>query len=372
MAHHPTQRKFLLWLVSAIGTSATLAPISSGLARAGVVEGVVRNGTTSSPQPHQAVVLLKLEGGMQPVATVPSDSRGHFRVENVDSSSASPYLLQVTYAGANYFQSVVFGGRHRVEAEVTVYEASAKPGDISVDGRAVRLQPSAAGEQGTRLNVEESYEISNQSEPPATLYQGEGTFRFYVSSGRLSEPRVSVESPAGMPVTRAAIPLREADAFGVDYPLKPGRTRIRIAYELNYGGGQASFASKSYYPVKSLLVLAPRTGVEIAGARLRAEGEDEESGLRIYSAGAHRAGELLQVQIKGLGEGSAASAAEDGTAAAVRRMPNAVSQARWYILGFALFILGVALVHLYRIDQAPPADSRAKGQAPPRAGSGIA
>jgi len=346
MTPYPTQRKFLLWIASAIGTSAALAPISSGLARAGVVEGVVRNATTGSPQPHQAVVLLKLEGGMQPVATVPSDSRGRFRVENVDSSSASPYLLQVTYAGANYFQSVVFGGRHRVEAEVTVYEASAKPGDISVDGRAVRLQPSAAGEEGTRLNVEEWYEISNRSEPPATLYQGEGTFRFYVSSGRLSEPRVSVESPAGMPVTRAAIPLREADAFGVDYPLKPGRTRIRIAYELNYGGGQASFASKSYYPVKSLLVLAPRTGVEIAGARLQAQGEDEESGLRIYSAGAHRAGELLQVQIKGLGEGSAASAA-------VRRMPDAVSQARWYILGFALFILGVALVHLYRIDQAP-------------------
>ncbi len=56
------------------------------------------------------------------------------------------------------------------------------------------------------------------------------------------------------------------------------------------------------------------------------------------------------VLIQGLGEGSTASAAEESTPP-VRRMPNAVSQARWYILGFALFILGVALVHLYRIDQ---------------------
>ncbi len=351
MVAYPNGRNFSLWLVAVVAAVAILVPISSALAWAGVVEGVVQNGTTSSPQPHQTVILIKLQGGMEPVATVQSDANGHFRLDNVDSSSPTPYLLRVTYGGVAYFQPVVFGGRDRVEANVKVYQSSAKPTDISFDTRAIRLEPAASGEGGPRLKVEEWFDIWNRSEPPATFYQRERTFRFYVPSDRLSQPNVSVESSTGMPITQGAIALREPDAFGVDYPLKPGRTRLHIAYEVNYRNGQADFTSKSDYPVKSLLVLIPRGGVEVTSGQLRAQGEDDQSGLKIYSAGALRARELLQLQIKGFGETSTASTAAEETTPAVRRVPNAVSQAQWYILVFTWFILGTALVHLYRNDQ---------------------
>ncbi len=60
------------------------------------------------------------------------------------------------------------------------------------------------------------------------------------------------------------------------------------------------------------------------------------------------------------GERNTASAAAEESAPAVRRVPNAVSQAQWYILGFTFFILGVALVHLYRIDQTRRGGPQAK------------
>ena len=365
MSPCPRRQKSSFWLVLVVAAMATLAPISSAPAWAGVVEGVVQNGTTGLPQPHQTVILIKLQGGMEPVATTQSDANGHFRLDNVDSSSPTPYLLRVTYGGAAYFQPVVFGGRDQVEAEVKVYETSAKPTDLSFDIRAIRLEPAASGEGDPRLKVEEWWDIWNRSQPPATFYQRERTFRFYVPGDRLTEPNISVESSTGMPITQGAIALSEPDAFGVDYPLKPGRTRIHIAYEVNYRNGQADFTSKSDYPVKSLLVLVPRGGVEVTSGQLRPAGEDDQTGVKIYSAGALRAREALQLQLKGFGETSAASAAEE-SASPVRRVPNAVSRAQWYILVFTSFILGMALVHLYRHDQTRRGRSVATPKVKPR------
>ncbi|HEY4777959.1 MAG TPA: carboxypeptidase regulatory-like domain-containing protein, partial [Candidatus Acidoferrales bacterium] len=65
-------------LLVLIGISGIPAP----LARAGSVTGTVTNGTTGKPATGAEVILIQLQGGMQPVANTKTDASGHYSFEN--------------------------------------------------------------------------------------------------------------------------------------------------------------------------------------------------------------------------------------------------------------------------------------------------
>ena len=58
---------------------ATAFVITAGVARAGTLHGTVKNGTTGQVAPGVEVVLIQLQGGMQPVANTKTDAQGNFR-----------------------------------------------------------------------------------------------------------------------------------------------------------------------------------------------------------------------------------------------------------------------------------------------------
>ncbi|HLW44091.1 MAG TPA: hypothetical protein VKS00_06340, partial [Candidatus Acidoferrales bacterium] len=51
-------------------------------AAAGTVSGTVNNGTTNTPVRGTEVILMQLQGGMEPVATTKTDASGHFSITN--------------------------------------------------------------------------------------------------------------------------------------------------------------------------------------------------------------------------------------------------------------------------------------------------
>ena len=57
---------------------AMLAPA----AHAGTVTGTVRNGTTGKSASGVEVILIQLQGGMQPVANTKTDAHGHYSFDN--------------------------------------------------------------------------------------------------------------------------------------------------------------------------------------------------------------------------------------------------------------------------------------------------
>ena len=55
---------------------------SAAASFAGTVTGTVRNGTTNKPAPNVEMILIQLQGGMQPVANTKTDADGHFKFDN--------------------------------------------------------------------------------------------------------------------------------------------------------------------------------------------------------------------------------------------------------------------------------------------------
>src|SRR4029077_12936828 len=148
--------------------------LAAGVASAGTLTGVVRNGTSGAPGAGLDVILIQLQGGMQPVATVKSDAQGSFHFDRPELGGA-PMLVRVQYRGVNYHQPVPPGTS---SIEVQVFEPTDKPSSVQVTTRAIVLQP-----QGTSLLVGEEYSIQNNTQPPVAYYRPEGTFEFTLPDG---------------------------------------------------------------------------------------------------------------------------------------------------------------------------------------------
>ena len=95
-------------------------------AAAGTVSGTVRNGTTGKPAANVEMILIQLQGGMQPVANTKTDAEGHYMFDN-PGLGAAPMLLRAVYRGVNYHEPVPPG---KNIADVQVFEPTDKPGAV--------------------------------------------------------------------------------------------------------------------------------------------------------------------------------------------------------------------------------------------------
>src|SRR3979490_3120517 len=112
-----------------------LAPLWG--AEGGTVHGTVNNGTTGKAAAGVEVILIQLQGGMQPVANSKTDAHGQFSFDN-PSLGAQPMLVRAVYKGINFHQPVPPG---RSDVEVSIFEPSKDPKTISVASRIVFFHP---------------------------------------------------------------------------------------------------------------------------------------------------------------------------------------------------------------------------------------
>jgi hypothetical protein len=120
------------------------------------VHGTVKNGTTGKPAANVEVILIQLQGGMQPVLNSKTDAEGQFTFD-YPAIGTQPMLVRAVYRGINFHQALPPG---RNELEVDVFEPSRDPKTISVGTHFVIFQPS-----GATLEVGEEYAIKNDSQP---------------------------------------------------------------------------------------------------------------------------------------------------------------------------------------------------------------
>lgn len=329
------------WL---IGICAALAPALN--AQAGTVHGTVINKTTVKPAPGVEVILIQLQGGMQPVAKVKSDARGNFSFDHPDIG-AKPMLLRAVYQGVNFHTPLRPNGQS--DAEVDIYDLSKDPKIITVAGHVIIFQPT-----GVSLLVGEEYSIQNNSVPPRAFYRTDGNFDFAVpTKARLQQ--VAATGPAGMPVVQTQID-RGNDRYGIAYAFRPGETNIRFSYELPYTGNSASVKIPTSYSGTRLLLVAP-PGIQVSGDGLQPAGQ--EQGMNIYTHEPLAESAFLSVNLTGT---AAAAAAPDAGAqspqetpqqgnsraesANVQAIPGRLDVLKWPLLGgFAvLFAIGALLL----------------------------
>ncbi len=127
-------------IAARLGALAILVCCASLIASAGTLQGTVRNGTTGQAAAGVDVILIQLQGGMQPVGNTKTDAQGHFEFTHAQIG-ASPMLVRAVYRGVNYHEPIPPG---KTTAEVQVFEPTDKAGTFAIAARAVILQPNAS------------------------------------------------------------------------------------------------------------------------------------------------------------------------------------------------------------------------------------
>lgn len=255
------------------------------IVRGGTVQGTVKNGTTGKPGAGVEVVLIQLQGGMQPVANSKSDAQGHFTFEN-PAIGTQPMLLRAIYKGVNFHQPLPPG---QSDVQVEIFEPSRDPQTINVDTHFVVFEPN-----GSSLIVGEEYAIKNSSQPAQAYFRDDGNFDFAIPDGA-TLTQVAAQGPSGMPVVQSPID-KGKNKYSIAFAFRPGQNGVRFSYNLPYAGSAASVKLPTVYPGARLVVVAAPS-VKIAGDGLQASGQ--EQGMSIYDHGAMAANSTLTVSVSG-------------------------------------------------------------------------
>jgi hypothetical protein len=256
-----------------------------GVAWAGTLHGTVKNGTTSKPAAGTEVILIQLQGGMQPVANTKTDAQGQFSFDNPTLGTA-PMLVRAVFHGVNFHQPVPPG---KSDVEIEVFDPTQDAKTISVPTHIVIVQPN-----GPRLVVGEEYSVLNNANPKQAYFRADGNFEFALPDGAQIQ-QAAAWGPSGMPVVQSTID-KTKNHYAVAFAFRPGESGVRYSYEIPYSGNAASIKIPTVYPDAKLLVLGAPT-LQITGDGLEPNGQ--EQGMNIYARGPLSKGSVYSVSVSG-------------------------------------------------------------------------
>jgi hypothetical protein len=322
---------------------AAMFALMVGPAHAGTLRGTVKNGTTGKTAAGVEVILIQLQGGMQPVANTKTDAQGEFSFDN-PSLGTGPMLVRAVFHGVNFHQPATPG---KTEMEIEVFDPTQDAKTISVPTHIVIFQPN-----GSRLVVGEEYSVLNNATPKQAYFRAEGNFEFALPDGAQMQ-QAAAWGPSGMPVVQSTIDKTKG-RYAVAFAFRPGESGVRFSYELPYPGNTATIKIPTVYPDAKLLVLGAPS-LQITGDGLEANGQ--EQGMNIYGRGPLEKGSVYSVSVSGTapapnarggGDSDAGGGAQQGQEGApagqvtVTQIPGRLDVLKWpLVVGFlGLFALG--------------------------------
>lgn len=276
---------------------------AASVALAGTVDGTVKNGTTGKLSAGTDVILIQLQGGMQPVAKTKTDAQGHYHFENPQLGTA-PMLIRVVYRGVNYHEPVTPG---KTTADVEVFEPTTQASAFSVANHALILQTN-----GNELMVGEEYMISNKTQPPVAFYREDGSFNFNLPEGA-EFGQASAWGAANMPVVQGTID-KGKDKMAIAFPFRPGESGVRLAYKMPYPGNHLMLRNVSPYATDRLIIAAPPS-VQIAGSGISPAGQDQ--GFNVYTMDKVAANTPVDITVSGTAPMPAANSADPSSGGSV-------------------------------------------------------
>jgi hypothetical protein len=308
-------------------------------AEAGTVHGVVKNGTSGQVASGIEVILIQLQGGMQPVANSKTDSQGKFAFEN-PSLGAQPMLVRAIFHGVNFHQPVPPG---KSEIEVEVFEPTQDAKTIAVPSHIVIVQPN-----GANLIVGEEYSVQNNSKPPRAYFRAEGNFEFALPE-RAHIQQAAAWGPSGMPVVQATID-KSKNRYAIAFAFRPGESGMRYSYELPYAGNAATLNLPTVYPGARLLVLAPPT-MQVSGDGLQPGGQ--EQGMNVYGRDSVPANSVFALNISGTAPPPNRDSQQEGGGVTaepvtVQQVPGRLDVLKWPLIGGFIGVFALLAILLAR------------------------
>jgi len=208
----------------------------------------VTNKTTGKPSAGDTVTLIRLAQGMQESTHTTTDAHGHYTLDVPDNGPV--HLVRVTHDLANYFRPAPAG---TTTVDIDVYNAAAKVKGVTSEAQVMRIESDASG---SALRVVQNFFLKNDSKPPMTQFSKQ-PFDFWLPDGAVVEG-AAAESPDGMPVRQAPVPLAEKNHYTFLFPIRPGETRFQITYRLPYTG-KLAIEPKLTMPTDTVAIMIPKT-----------------------------------------------------------------------------------------------------------------
>jgi hypothetical protein len=344
-------------------------------ALAGTVTGTVTNGTTGKPAAGVPVTLLDPMGGMAELATTTSDAQGQFTLDA--PSARGPRLARAERGGVHYFKMITPGTG---TVDLSVYDAVPSLEGIKGAADVIRVQA-----QGSTLQAVEMLAITNASQPPRTL-ASPATFEFVLPDGAQIDA-ANAQSPNGQPISVETKPTVGKNRYAFSFALKPGETRLQVAYHLPYSG-QASFSPRFTRNFEHVVVILPASMSFTAKDAKQYQAMNSQPGTNVQVSLQSQAGQDIGYSISGSGafpDESDSQAASPGTAPSANGRdassrpggglgrpedaPDGLAKYRWYILAALIAVLvgGGIWTHertLQEADENPPAPPAGNPSAP--------
>ncbi len=307
--------------------------LSAASASAYTLDGTVENGTNGVVPAQMTGVLVNPAGGMATEQTFDIVD-GRFTVEGL-SEATTIYLLRVDYEGVTYTTPVRYEQKPQVDVTLTIYEQT-----TSTDGLEISVPQYSARREGDHLVLMRVHEVINVTEPPVTVAGEAGNFRFHLPA-QMEEVTGVFVSSLGVPIERSAIPTEQANVYRVDYPLRPGMTRIGISYVVPYTGDAITLTETALYPIKKLTVFQvdPDMALEFAPTDMFGQAEGAH-GMVGHTASDIAAGTEFAVTFTGGSKQLAASpGTEHGEGHSVVLIPDPSNNVSLIAMAALLFVL---------------------------------
>jgi len=305
------------------------------------IDGVVSNGTTGKPQPGATVSLYKLgEAGMESVETVKSDASGKFVMQT--EPGQGPYLLQAAYDGVTY-NKMLPPGAPRTNVLVELFNSQPRAGEAKVTQHMLLFEPS----EGVLL-VNENVIVENTGKLTFNN-PDEGTYRFYLPPEAKGKVKIMAAAPNGMPIERAANTTKTENIYAIDFPMKPGETRLQLTYEMPLVE-PAVFNGRILHKEGTTRLVTPR-GVSLTADNITDLGREPATQAAIYNL----TGQDVKVEISGTGS-LRATAPEGGEneGPGIQEILPRIYDRLNIVLALAALILVSGFLLLYRNSPAGP------------------
>jgi hypothetical protein len=308
----------------------------------GRIEGKVVNGTNQRTMGNQKVLLLtpKPGEGMQLVADTMTDANGHFAFTQDGITPGTFYLIQANHQEIGYHAAVPpmkFDSSGTASVDITIYDTT--PAASALRVREMRV---LVGAQGSKLRVQEEYQVDNTSSPPRTYSNVNGTFVFYISPQAGGEPTVSVTGLANMPLSQATVRGKAPGEYHIAYALKPGVTPVTVSYDADYSSEQFALSDHPAFPIDQASMFVFPSTLQVESQIFKPGGVDTKNNVQRFDAENIARGTPLEARVSG--EASASPPAADNSAEGqVKALPNNMTR-----LGIPLFIC-ILLIMLWAL-----------------------
>jgi hypothetical protein len=301
------------------------------------VDGVVVNATTGKPQSGVAINLVQpSQNGMVQLGNTTTDAQGQFKIDK--QIPPGPGLLQANYQGTTYNQ-IITPGMATTGVQLKIYDATKKAGIARTLEHLILLEPGA-----DRLRISETFVLGNDSNltfnDPA-----KGSIQFFLPPATNGNAQVIITAPGGMPIPRPALKTATAGIYKVDYPVKPGETRMDVSYTLP---SATKFSGKIVASDAATHLVTPGT-VTVTGDGIELAGREPQTQANIYNL----TGLDYNLLIDGIGSlrqddsAGAGAQGEDGGSPQVEiKKPRIYGQLPWVLsLAFAILALGGTMLY---------------------------